>query len=145
MKPRIGDWFSPPLTGLSDVPVERDTVGGMSVTCTYPDLFKPYVYRGTGEDQFPETPYPGASTSPKKTKRKTRRRTYRPPAPKRPGHGLRVRRARHPRYRLYAPRRRPVSVSPVWMFRPTPPHRKKPWKTWSNPLSLADIDALLDD
>jgi len=54
------DW-EPPIKGpLLDVPVQRETIGGMLVAAgtwaVNEYAFKPYVYRGTGEDQFPETP-----------------------------------------------------------------------------------------
>lgn len=60
-----------------DVPVERGSVSAMAVTTgsriTVVD--RPYVYRGTGEDQFLETP--------PKTKPKTKRRKPKPrPKPK---------------------------------------------------------------
>jgi hypothetical protein len=42
----------------TDVPIHRPSVGAMAVTTGSqmpPKISKPYLYRGTGEDQFPET------------------------------------------------------------------------------------------
>lgn len=47
----------------NDVPIHRPSVGAMTITqgSQMPaKIVKPYVYRGTGEDQFPETVEPPA-------------------------------------------------------------------------------------
>lgn len=55
----------------TDVPVHRESVGAMAVTAGSqmpPKMPKPYVYRGTGEDQFPETRMWGGDPKPKPTR-----------------------------------------------------------------------------
>lgn len=55
----------------SDVPVHRPSVGAMAVTSGSQmpaKIAKPYVYRGTGEDQIPETRAWGGEPKPKPTK-----------------------------------------------------------------------------
>jgi hypothetical protein len=59
---------------MPDVPVERSSVGAMGwMGNPYPDrfleTFKPYVYRGTGEDTLtPELNMPGPLAKPRKPK-----------------------------------------------------------------------------
>lgn len=55
----------------SDVPIHRPSVGAMAVTTGSQmpaRVDKPYIYRGTGEDQFPETRDWGGDPKPKPTK-----------------------------------------------------------------------------
>lgn len=46
-----------PIGSLADIPIERESVGAMGLGAGghKPSHFVSYVYRGTGEDQFPET------------------------------------------------------------------------------------------
>ena len=137
-----------------DVPVDRGSVGAMTVTTgsLLPSIDRPYVYRGTGVDQY--EPYPGASTpkrknKPKKKKAKARkpytpprRRYYRPP-PKTPTvayrdftHGLRLKRI-------------PPTTHKSWLdwdvrVRRLSEIRPKPKPVEVKPLTGEDIDALLD-
>jgi hypothetical protein len=46
----------PSLRGLGDVPIERDRIGAMGIAGP-PDQFRPYVYRGIGDDLY-EMPKP---------------------------------------------------------------------------------------
>src|SRR6478735_372711 len=46
--------YQQPVRNTEDIPIQRDSVGGMTMNTV--DLpFKPYVYRGTGEDQIEMT------------------------------------------------------------------------------------------
>lgn len=61
----------------SDVPVHRPSVGAMAVTTGSQmpaKISRPYVYRGTGEDQFPETDY---ETQRERERRERKRRQER--------------------------------------------------------------------
>ena len=58
----------------SDVPIHRPSVGAMAVTTGSqmpPKITRPYVYRGTGEDQFPETDQERIDLSPPKVEAPT--------------------------------------------------------------------------
>lgn len=72
------------LLAPDDVPLHRDSVGamGLGIGSQMPArVVKPYVYRGTGEDQFPETPPPPRKRPPRlsqnRKKAKPPRKRYR--------------------------------------------------------------------
>lgn len=118
---------------LTDIPIERDSIGAMSVTSPM-DRFKPYIYRGTGFDQFPETETPVSRRATKKVKPKPK------PKPK-------ARRRRKPK-----PRPAPKPRSPYdwgtphrWpRYQPPPRPPVRPAEGWK-PLAGADLDALLEE
>lgn len=62
-----GDYAPWPVADTSDIPIQRDSIGAMSLTRPS-DTFKPYVYRGTGEDTL--TPRMGLAPKPRKKAKK---------------------------------------------------------------------------
>lgn len=124
----------------ADVPIHRPSVGAMSVASgnLMPDTFKPYVYRGTGEDTL--TPFMFMAP-PKPKKRKARRvpeRSY-------------WRKPRDPRPRMGRKHKYPALPDPPYAPA-TYSHEPDPWP-WKEkirpapgwkPMTGADIEDLLE-
>lgn len=87
----------------SDVPVDRPSVGAMAVTTGSQmpaKISRPYVYRGTGKDQFPETAAWGGDPKPKPTKAEIQERARKKRvARQRRADRLRAQRERNRQYR----------------------------------------------
>lgn len=76
--PGFGDpHYQPRLTGLTDIPIERASLGAMGINAApeSPAPFRPYVYRGKGYDLLEGPPLePLPKTKPKRKYKKRKRR-----------------------------------------------------------------------
>jgi hypothetical protein len=135
----------PPVGSMADIPIERPSVGGMGMNAVPMPRFKPYVYRGTGEDQYPQYDPDYRPKPPPKPKPEPRPERRPKPKPKR----KRKPRPKGPRHlHCWAP-------MPEWFYpkaepEPNPfehlnlPKPMRPSPGWK-PLSGDDLDAMLNE